>query len=69
MMRRTTRADRQQIVVLKKAGESHQSVSTKIGWSVETVRKVWYEFQRTGETSLSGAKVGRTWADLAQDAQ
>jgi hypothetical protein len=59
MMRRTTRADRQQIVVLKKTGESHQAVSAITGWSAETVRKVWYRFLRTGEASLCSAKVGR----------
>lgn len=59
MMHRTTRADRQQIVALKKAGESHRDVSAKTGWSIETVRKVWRKFQQAGETSLCGAKVGR----------
>jgi hypothetical protein len=59
MMHRTARADRQQIVALKKANESHQAVSTITGWSIETVRKVWREFQWTAEASLCGAKVGR----------
>jgi hypothetical protein len=59
MMHRTTRADRQQIVALKKTGESHQAVSVMTGWSIETVRKVWRKFQQTGETNLCSAKVGR----------
>jgi hypothetical protein len=59
MMHRTTLADRQQIVALKKAGQSHPAVSETTGWSVETVRKVWRNFQRTEETGLTAAKVGR----------
>ena len=56
MMRRTTLADRQQIVALKKAGKSHQAVAEATSWSIETVRKVWCEYQNSGETK---AKVGR----------
>lgn len=59
MMRRTTRADRQQIVALKKAGESHRAVSAITGWSVETVRKVWRRFRQTGDVNPCGAQVGR----------
>jgi hypothetical protein len=59
MMRRTTRADQQQIVALRKTQASHQSVSALTGWRVETVRKVWYAFLRAGEAGLGGAKVGR----------
>jgi hypothetical protein len=58
-MRRTTRVDRQQIVALKKAGQSHQTESDTTGWSVETVRKVWRGFRQSGETSLTPVKVGR----------
>lgn len=63
-MRRTTRADRQQIVALKKAGESHRAVSAITGWSFETVRKVWRRFRQTGEVDLCDAKVGRPAAGL-----
>ena len=59
MMRRTTRSDRQQIVALKKAGQSHRTTADATGWSIETVRKVWRNFQRVGEISLTVAKVGR----------
>jgi hypothetical protein len=59
MMRRTTRADRQQIVALKKGGQSHRAVSDATGWSIETVRKVWGDFHHAGETGLTPAKVGR----------
>lgn len=59
MMPRTTLADREQIVALKKAGQSHPAVSETTGWSVETVRKVWRNFQRAEETGLVAAKVGR----------
>ena len=59
MMRRTTLADRQQIVALKKAEQSHRVVADSTGWSVETVRKVWRDFRRTEETGLPAAKVGR----------
>ena len=58
-MRRTTQADRQQIVALKKSGQSHQAVSDATGWSIETVRKVWSDFRQTGEAGLPPAKVGR----------
>jgi hypothetical protein len=59
MMRRTTLADRQQIVALKKAGQSRQAVADATGWSVETVRKVWRNFRRAEDTGLTVAKVGR----------
>jgi hypothetical protein len=59
MMHRTTRADRQQIVALKKGGQSHRAVSDATGWSVETVRKVWDDFRHAGEAGLTPAKVGR----------
>ena len=59
MMRRTTLADRQQIVVLKKAGQSHQAVADVTGWCIGTVRNVWRAFQRAGEAGLSSGKVGR----------
>lgn len=59
MMRRTTRADQQQIIALKKVGQSHQFVSEATGWSIETVRKVWDNHRRTEKTGLSPAKVGR----------
>ena len=59
MMRRTTLADRQHIVALKKAGQSHQVVADATGWSVETVRKVWRNFQRAGKAGLTAAQIGR----------
>jgi hypothetical protein len=59
MMRRTTLADRQQIVALKKAGQSRQAVADATGWSVETVRKVWRNFRRAEDRALTVAKVGR----------
>jgi hypothetical protein len=59
MMRRTTLVDRQQIVALKKADQSHQAVADATGWSVETVRKVWRNFQKAEEAGLTVAKVGR----------
>jgi hypothetical protein len=59
MMRRTTPVDRQQIVVLKKAGQSHQAVADATGWNIETVRKVWRDFRRAEEMGLTIAKVGR----------
>ncbi len=59
MMHRTTLTDRQQIVALKRSGQSHQAVAAATGWSVETVRKVWRNFQQAGETGLKPAKVGR----------
>lgn len=59
MMRRTTRADRQQIVALKKAGGSHEAVSAMTGWSVETVRQIWYKFRHAEGATLCDAKVGR----------
>lgn len=59
MMRRTTLADRQQIVALKRVGYSHQAVAAATGWRVETVRKVWRAFRRDGEAGLQAGKVGR----------
>jgi hypothetical protein len=59
MMRRTTLTERQQIVALKKIDQSHQAVADATGWSVETVRKVWRNFQRAEEAGLTAAKVGR----------
>lgn len=59
MMRRTTRADRQQIVALKKAGASHEAVSATTGWSVETVRQIWYKFRHSEGATLDDPKVGR----------
>lgn len=58
-MRRTTRADQQQIVALRKVGQSYQAVSNATGWSIETVRKVWGDHGHTGEAGLTPAKVGR----------
>jgi len=58
-MRRTTRADRQQIVALKKAGGSYEAVSTMTGWSVETVRQIWRRFRQAEGATLCDAKVGR----------
>jgi len=59
MIRRTTLADRQQIVALKKEGQSHKTVSKATGWSTGTVRKVWRKFQREGKVGLTSAKMGR----------
>jgi hypothetical protein len=59
MIRRTTLADRQQIVALKKADQSHQAVADATGWSVETVREVWRNFQKAEEAGPTTAKVGR----------
>lgn len=59
MMRRTTLADRQQIVALKKEGQSHKTVSKTTGWSTGTVRKVWRKFQREGKSGLTSTKMGR----------
>jgi hypothetical protein len=59
MMHRTTLADRQQIVALKKAGQSHNSVAAATGWHTETVRKVWRNYKRSAEAGLMAVKVGR----------
>ena len=59
MMPRTTLADRQQIVALRKAGQSYRSIAAVTGCSYEVVRKVWYNHKRSEETGLPAAKVGR----------
>lgn len=59
MMHRTTLADRQQIVALKKGGQSHRSVAAATGWHIETVRKVWRNFKQSAEAGLTSVKVGR----------
>jgi hypothetical protein len=62
MMRRTTLADRQQIIALKRAGSSHQAVADATGWKVGTVRKIWRRFRRLGEGGLTAARMGRPTA-------
>jgi hypothetical protein len=59
MMRRTTLTDRQQIVALKRAGQSHHSVAAATGWHTETVRKVWRNYKRSVEAGLTAARIGR----------
>lgn len=59
MMRYTTLLDRQQIVALKRAGQSYAAIATVTDWSEETVRKVWRRFQRYGEAGLQAEPVGR----------
>lgn len=59
MIRRTTLADRQHIVALKRTGSSYAGVAASTGWSVETVRKVWRQFQHQGEAGLTIPKMGR----------
>ena len=59
MMRRTTLADRQEIVALKRAGLSRKAVAEATGLSEEVVRKIWRNFKRFGEEGLKAGKVGR----------
>jgi len=59
MIKRTTLADRQHIVALKRAGLSHQAVAKATSWSVEVVRKVWRKYRRAKEAGLADVKVGR----------
>jgi len=59
MMHRTTLADRQQIVALRKAGQSYRSIAAVTGWSYEVVRKVWYNHKWSEETGLPPVKAGR----------
>lgn len=58
-MARTTLADRQQIIVLKRAGQSHRRVAAATGWSQEIVCKVWRRYREQGEPGLKGRRVGR----------
>ncbi len=59
MIRRTTMADRQEIVTLEQAGLSHAEVAEATGWRKATVRKVWDRFQHEGEVGLQAVPIGR----------
>ena len=59
MMRRTMLADRQQIVALRKAGQSYHSIAATTGWGLQVVRKIRYDHKRSEETGLLAGKVGR----------
>jgi len=45
-------AYRQKIVSRCKSGESYEDISTDLGYSKSAVRKLWYKYQREGESAF-----------------
>lgn len=59
MKRYTSYADRQEIVVLHKQGQSYQAIAQQTGWSFELVRKICRAYKKQQEAALHPAKLGR----------
>lgn len=59
MQKRTTLADREEIVALKRSGLTYDQVSERTGWSYETVRRVWRRYRDHGSAGLLGQPLGR----------
>jgi hypothetical protein len=59
MQKRTTLADREEIVALKRSGLTYDQISGKTGWSKETVRRVWRAYRDHGPAGLLTQPLGR----------
>jgi hypothetical protein len=59
MQKRTTLADREEIVALKRSGLTYDQISDKTGWSKETVRRVWRAYRDHGPAGLLTQPLGR----------
>jgi hypothetical protein len=59
MQKRTTLADREEIVALKRSGLTYAQTSDKTGWSKETVRRVWRAYRDHGSAGLLAQPLGR----------
>lgn len=59
MQKRTTLADREEIVTLKRSGLTYGQISDKTGWSKETVRRVWRAYRDHGPAGLLAQPLGR----------
>lgn len=59
MNRRTSYADRLEIVTLREAGYSYPQIVQRTGWSYETVRNVCRQHKRQGPAALQPARLGR----------
>ncbi len=59
MQKRTTLADREEIVALKRFGLTYDQISDKTEWSKETVRRVWRAYRDHGPVGLLAQSLGR----------
>ena len=59
MQKRTTLADREEIVALKRSGLTYRQISCKTGWSKETVRRVWRAYRDHSSVGLLAKPLGR----------
>jgi hypothetical protein len=58
MQKRTTLADREEIVALKRSGLTCDQIPDKTGWSKETVRRVWRAYRDHGPAGLLTQPLG-----------
>lgn len=43
---------RKQIIKLRKSGLTYPSISKEVGYSLSGVKKIWYQYQKIGDTCL-----------------
>jgi len=60
MQKRTTLADREEIIDLKRGGSSYTAIALATGWAPETVRRIWRAYRDAGYAGIAIRHLGRS---------